>query len=170
MAGGGGHEDAKLLFLEYRTALEKRLEPESAIKLSARAVRKANKVSINATAQNIGVPGEKMRLRLALVEDWVRYKGSNGLAYHHRVVRNLPGGVKGMALVKADNETAQVVDLDELKKSLNTYLDDFAKSDDGPFPDAQRPLRLRNLHVVAFVQNDETGEVLQAVDVPVREE
>ena len=36
-------------------------------------------------------PGEKVRLRLALVEDWVRYKGTNGLQYHHRVVRALPG-------------------------------------------------------------------------------
>jgi hypothetical protein len=31
-------------------------------------------------------------------------------------------------------------------------------------------MRFRDLHVVAFVQHDDTMEVLQAIDVPVTEE
>ena len=46
---------------------------------------------------------------------------------------------------------------------LNKYLDE-------EYPDGARPMRLRNLHVVAFVQHDESTEVLQAVNVAVREE
>src|SRR5207247_2297195 len=41
---------------------------------------------------------------------------------------------------------------------------------ESPFPDAQRPMRLRDLSVVAFVQNDDTSEVLLALEVPVKSE
>ena len=167
--GGGGHDEAKVLFDQYRTALDKLLEKDSTVKLTATAGRKTNKVNISATVKGLEKPGDKIRLRLALVEDWVRYKGGNGMAYHHRVVRTMPGGAKGTALLKPDNEVTQVVDLDELQKTLNTYLDDFAKKE-MPFPNSQRPLRLRQLHVVAFVQDDANAEVLQAIDVPVRPE
>ena len=70
--------------------------------------------------------------------------------------------------MKKDAEQNTVIDLGDLRQSLTKYLDDSAK--EGPFLDSQRPMRFRNLSVVAFVQNDATQEVLQAVQVPVREE
>ena len=58
------------------------------------------------------------------------------------------------------------VDLDQLRKDLSTYLTEFEKKDpDNKFPNPQRPLDLKNLRVVAFLQNDATNEVLQAVEV-----
>ena len=111
---------------------------------------------------------EKMKLRIALVEDWARYKGRNGLSYHHQVVRAFPGGVGGLTLSKKDAQQTADVDLEELRKGLTKYLDNAAKEE--PFPDSQRPMRFRNLSVVAFVQNDATQEILQAVQVAVREE
>ena len=74
-----------------------------------------------------------------------------------------------MALPKKNIDHSVSVDLNELRAGLNKYLDDFAKNE-GPFPDAQRPMRLRNLRLVAFVQNDESNEVLQAVETVVTEE
>ena len=56
--------------------------------------------------------------------------------------------------------------LSELAKGLRNYLDASAK--ENPFPDDERPLALKRLKVVAFIQDDATKEVLQAVqaDVP----
>jgi hypothetical protein len=167
--GGGGRAAAKEKFMEYRAVVEPLLEKDATLQLTAQAVRKANKIFITANVTNLQKPGEKVRLRLALVEDWVRYKSSNGLAYHHRVVRALPGGTKGMTLAKADAELKVTVDLDDLQRHLANYMEEYA-SKEAPFPDSQRPLRMRNLHVVAFVQDDGNTEVLQAVDVAVAEE
>jgi len=169
LQGGGGREDAEEKYKEYREALEGMLEKPASAQLQAKAVRKGDKIAIQASVKDLAKPGESTRLRLALVEDWVRYKSRNGMLYHHRVVRAFPGGAAGLALTKANVDHAVTIDLGELRTGLNKYLDDFAKNE-SPFPDAHRPLRLRNLHVVAFVQHDDTYEVLQAVDVAVTEE
>ena len=167
--GGGGREDAPEVFKEYRSVIDGLLEaPVAAPLVDVSAVRKGDKVHIKATVQNLEKPGDKVKLRVALVEDWARYKGRNGLVYHHRVVRALPGGPAGFALAKKDATQTAVVDLEELRESLNLYLDQSAK--DEPFLDAQRPMRLRSLSVVAFVQNDANMEVLQAVTVAVKDE
>ena len=171
--GGGGREDAEDKYKEYRALLLKLLpggkEQSAPPKLQVTAVRKGDKIAVQASVKDLDKPGETMRLRLALVEDWVRYKARNGMMYHHRVVRALPGGAAGLALMKKDADHAVTVDLAEVRVGLAKYLDNYAKNE-SPFPDGQRPMRLRNLHVVAFVQQDDTYEVLQSVDVAVREE
>lgn len=160
--GGGFVSDAPEKYKEYCDTVNKFLESPDAVKLSATATRAGDKITITAKVQELAKPGEKIRLRLALVEDWVRYKGSNGLQYHHRVVRAMPGGVKGFTLKAKESEHTADVDLEKLRKTLNKYLDE-------DYPEGARPMRLRNLHVVAFVQDDESNEVLHAIDVAVKE-
>jgi hypothetical protein len=166
--GGGGREDSEEIFDKYRSLTDPLLESPAGAQLQASAVRKGDKVFVKASVQDLGKPGPKVKLRIALVEDWARYRGRNGLSYYHNVVRAFPGGVAGLALAKKDTEQAVVVDLGDLRKELHKYLDTAAK--ESPFLDSQRPMRFRNLSVVAFVQNDATQEVLQAVQVPVKEE
>jgi hypothetical protein len=166
-AGGGGlkqHAEGK--YKAYREVIDPLLEEPAAVRLEAKATRTGDKIDIWATVADLKNAGDKMRLRFALVEGWVRYLGSNGLAYHHRVVRAMPGGIDGLALTKDKSEHKTSVQLDELRRGLNKYLDNmnFLR----PFPDDQRPFSFRDLHVVAFVQNDATQEVLQAVEVPVK--
>jgi hypothetical protein len=163
--GGGPKAAAPKMYLAFRQIVEKMLEDDTKIRIAASAVRTGDKIAIDAKVSGIEKPGDKIRLRLVLVEDWVRYKGSNGLTYHHRVVRAMPGGPNGQPLTKAEGEKSVTVDLSELREELNRYLDES-----GPYPDAQRPMRLKNLHVVALVQDDASLEVLQAVEVPVRSE
>jgi hypothetical protein len=161
---GGFREDAPEKYKEYCEVVNKLLESPTTVQLAASAVRTGDKIDITAKVTGLDKLDDKLRLRLALVEDWVRFKGSNTLQYHHRVVRALPGGIKGFALKQKESEHQATVELDELRRKLNKYLDeDYAG--DGP-----RPLRLRNLHVVAFVQNDDTTEILQAIDVVVKDE
>jgi hypothetical protein len=159
--GGGGPDDAAEKFAEYRGVLDKLLAQPGNVRIDARATRAGDKITVKATVKDVDKPGDKVRLRFALVEDWARYKGRNGTLYHHRVVRAMPGGVKGFAVAKAETEASATVDLTELRQELTKFLATTK------LPDTQRPMRLRDLHVVAFVQNDATFEVLQAVDVPV---
>jgi hypothetical protein len=165
--GGGSREDAEDKYNEYRAVIEKQLEQPGAVHIEASAERKGDKIAISASVKGLEKPGETMRLRFALVEDWVRYKARNGTNYHHRVVRALPGGPAGVALLKKDLEHSVTVDVNDIRAGLSKYLDEYVKNE-SPFPDAQRPLRMQSLHVVAFVQNDDNYEVLQAVDVPVK--
>jgi hypothetical protein len=167
-AGGGGFvPHAKAKYVEYRQVVDPLLEKPAPVKLEATAVRKGDKIHITATASGVDKPGDKVRLRLALIEEWVRYRGGNGLSYHHHIVRDLPGGAEGLALTKETGKQEATVDVDALRTKLVTYLEEFAKNE-GPFPSSSWPLGLRDLRVVAFVQNDETKEVLQAVEVAVR--
>ena len=80
------------------------------------------------------------------------------------VVRAMPGGAKGVALPKKSHEQTVSIDPDAVKAALTKYLDDFAKTG-APFPRADRPLALRNLKLVALVQNDATKDILHAVQV-----
>jgi len=58
------------------------------------------------------------------------------------------------------------VDLDELKKSLkDAWLKTVEKE---KIVIKDQPLELKKLKVVAFVQNDTTKEILQAVQVDVK--
>ena len=102
---------------------------------------------------------------LALVEEAVRYVGGNQLRFHHRVVRDLPGGAAGIALKAKTGKQQATVDLAKLRERLTEYLTEVGKKT--PFPNESRPLDLKNLYVVAFVQNDENKEVLQSVQVKV---
>jgi hypothetical protein len=75
----------------------------------------------------------------------------------------MPGGAKGVALTKKTAEQTVTIDPDALRAALAKSLDEFEKK--APFPRADRPLALRNLKLVALVQNDATKEILQAVQI-----
>ncbi|MEI7683844.1 MAG: hypothetical protein WCL32_02375 [Planctomycetota bacterium] len=162
--GGGGRDDGEEKYQEYRSVVEKMLTREPGGRIALAANRKADLITIQADVSEVA-PG-KVKLRFALVEDWARYKGRNGLTFHHHIVRAMPGGPDGFAVDKALNKTV-TIDIAELRLKLGKYLDNYAKTEE-EFPDAQRPMRMQDLRVAAFLQNDETGEVLQAISVPVK--
>lgn len=150
-----------------RELVDADLEKPATAKLEL-AVAKAEK-GFTATAKvaDLAEPGEKVFLRFALAEERVRFPGNSGTKYHPYVVRAMPGGAKGFALTKKAHEETVTVDPDAIRTKLGTFLDDFAKSE-GEFPRADRNLGLKNLKLIAFVQNDATGEVLNAVQVDLK--
>lgn len=162
---GGGIGESEDRYQGFRKIIDNLLETPSTLKLKASAVRKGDKLEITAEASDVDKPGEQMRLRLALVEEQVKYTGGNNLRFHHRVVRAMPGGADGLAV--KDKNTRQTVSLDlaQLRANLGKYLDNYARN--RPFPNADRPMDLKKLSLVAFVQNDATKEVLQAIQVPI---
>jgi hypothetical protein len=161
--GGGGADDSAGKYTEYRGAIDESLEKPAKATLKASATQKGNKIEVAAEVAGLDKAGDQVRLRFALIEEEVRYVGTNGVRLHHHVVRALPGGPNGFA-VKSGKQTASV-DTDELRKTWMKYLDSVAKK--APFPSEARPLDLKKLSLVAFLQDDRTKEVLQATQVVV---
>lgn len=143
------------------------LEQPAGATVKATAVRKGNKVEIKADVSDLRQTGDDVRLRLALVEDEVAYTGRNKVATHHNVVRVFPGGVNGTPMLAKTGSKSATVDIDALRKELQQYLDKYAAEAEERFPGKMPAIELKKLRLVAFVQNDETGEVLQATQVDV---
>jgi hypothetical protein len=163
--GGGGFNEAQGKYDQYLGVITPELEkaPKAVIKVAAS--RKGEKVTIKTDISDLKETGTDVRLRVALVEEEVAYTGGNRMAKHHHVVRALPGGAAGTVLKDKTLSKEFTVDLDDLRKKWGEYLDRVAMEE--PFPNKSRPMELKKLLVVAFIQNDETGEVLQAVQAEV---
>ncbi|MFN4260191.1 MAG: hypothetical protein ACK4RK_12915 [Gemmataceae bacterium] len=166
-SGGGGVDDSEEKYQQYRKVIDPLLETTTPIHLKADVKRAGDKLTIAATASDIAKPSDQLRLRLALAEKQVRYTGSNGLRFHHQVVRAMPGGVDGFPLEKKEVRQEVTVDLNDLRKEITAYLNAYGMR--RPFPNSNRPLDFKDLRVIAFVQDDGTKEVLQAVEVEVPE-
>jgi hypothetical protein len=167
---GGFTEHGEERFETLRKLVNDRLEVDAEAKLTLKAERKGDKISLQAEASDLKKAGEKVKLRFVLIEDVARYAGSNGQRLHHHVVRAFPGGSDGTTLRdKAGKATAEV-DLAELAKKLNTYLSEYRRGgSQSPFSEDDRPLGLKHLKAIALVQDDDSKEILQAVQVEVPE-
>lgn len=163
--GGGGTAQARAKYKAYRESVDELLEKPATAKLGLKAEQKGSEITLTANVNELKSPGEKITLRFALTEERVRFNAGNGLRYHQAVVRAMPGGAKGFPLLKAGEDKTVKVNVDELKAGLDKYLEEFAKEVMEEFPD--KPLALRNLRAVAFIQDDGTKEVLQAVQVEI---
>jgi hypothetical protein len=167
LTGGGPQAKmAKVKYQTYREAIEDLLEKPAAAKLGLTVTAAGDVLTIKGTVADLEKPGEKMSLRFAVAEERVRYAGGNGVRYHHAVVRAMPGGVKGFPLTTKSLEKTVTVNLADIRAAQNKYLDEFTAEmekagNEIAFP--ERPLALKNLKIVAFVQNDETNEIVQAV-------
>jgi hypothetical protein len=163
----GGPEDAQEAYDEYLSQIEPQLEEDAKAELRLTATRKGDKVSVTAEASKVDDTAD-YRLRVVLVEPTVSYKGANGQPVHHNVARAMLGGVDGTVIKGKTLKKTFTVDLAELRKTLNAYLDKVKESND--FPDKRRPMEMKQLRVIAFVQNEDKGVVLQAAQVDVKSE
>jgi hypothetical protein len=166
--GTGPRTSAKLKYTAYRETIEELLEKPAPLKLQLTASQKGKEISIKANISELKKPGENVILRFALVEDRIRYGGENGIRYQHAVVRSFPGGLKGFPLTKAEAEEKVTVNVDSVREDLIKQLDELTRGDP-ELAQLPRPMALKNLRVVAFVQDDTTNEILQAVQVEVEE-
>lgn len=163
---GGGASGSKESYETLRKQLDAVLKKNAGARLTLDVRRAGEQIDMESEVADLEKSGDRVRLRFVLVEEVVRYPGHNRQRLHHHVVRAFPGGVKGFALLDASAKKKASVNLAELRKALTSYLDRAAK--ERPFLDDERPMNLRNLKVVALIQDDKSKEVLQAVqtDVP----
>lgn len=164
---GGGKPQAEERYGKLFDAISENLEQPSEVRVKVQAKSEAgDKIAIEADVSGVKAPGEKLRLRFALLEEVVRYPGGNGQRLHHHVVRAMPAGAEGIALTKNEGTYQVKVDVAGLRKAQATYLSQFVLRSGVPFVDA--PLGFKNLKVVAFVQDDTTKKILQAAQVDVK--
>jgi hypothetical protein len=160
---GGFRQHSEDRYNTLRKAINQAIEADDEAQLSIKAERQGDKIDIHAEVKELKKVGEKIRLRFVLVEEVVRYAGSNGQRLHHHVVRAMPGGEKGFALGAKTAKQSVTVSVSEVRKELEKYLRGLP-----PFADADDlPLELDHLQVVALIQDDESKKILQAAQVAV---
>jgi hypothetical protein len=167
--GGGSVADASAKYREYRDVIDRLLEKPTNVTIQTKVSRKGQKLDISAEVSGLEATGNTTRLRLALVEEEIRYVGGNGIRFHHRVVRAMPGGPNGFALPDKTAKHSVSIDLADLRKKLGQYLTEGEHKE--ALARGPKPLALKRLSLVVFVQDDRTKEVLQAaqVEVPAEE-
>lgn len=162
--GGGGMANSEGKFKEYSKLINPILEKTTPIKVNGTASRNGDKIDINVDVY--GAEGsDDLKLRLIVVEDSIKYVGGNKLRFHHQVVRAMPGGAEGIAIKDKNFKHHETADVSKIRAELTKYLDDYAAN--RPFPNANRPLDMKNLKVIAIVQNDKNAEILQAIQLDV---
>jgi hypothetical protein len=163
---GGPASAAKGVFDDFKQALAKPLTLPPGAKLTLTVAKADKGFTAKATVADVAAGGDKLSLRFVLAEDRVRYAGGSGVRYHRMVVRATPGGAKGFPLANGAGEQTVTVNPDELRAKLSEHLDEVAKQSE--FARSDRPLELVNLKLVALVQNDATGEIVQATQVDLK--
>lgn len=169
--GGGGMANSETKYKQYREVVDELLEQTRKADVTLSANRQGDEITIKAEAKAVDKPKDpaQLKLRLALTEESVRYVGGNKLRFHHHVVRALPGGADGKAF---DDDKASVdlkINLADVKKEIEDYLEDFTKTTRRAFPGELPKIDLKDLSIVAFVQDDSDHAILAAVSAPVKE-
>ncbi len=162
---GGRRQDGAEKLNDVRGIVEKELERKGGGKIELAATRDGDELRVEAKVTDAADAGDKLRLRIALVEESVRFTGMNGVRLHHAVVRAMIGGVRGVAVNEVPFGHNAIVNLAEVKASLEEQLGNVEKQFAVEFP--AKPLDLERLAVVAFLQDDATSEVVQSVFVTV---
>jgi hypothetical protein len=166
---GGSRQRGPSVYAEYRGEIENQLDRKSDAKLNISATRNHDEVTIDVTLSDVPDPSEKLRLRLAIVEETVRFHGSNGVRLHHAVVRAMPGGAEGIEVTQSNMNHHIIVNIADIRESLSHQLADVerevSKKTDRPFEFAGKPLELKKLGIVGCLQDDSTRTVLQAAFV-----
>lgn len=172
-AGGGGSMGmSEMKYKAYREQIDRQLEKKPVATVNLSATRKGDKIEIDASAKLVDKPKEsaKPKLRIVLTEEIVKYVGGNKLRFHHHVVRDLPGGAEGTAVDASGEVKKQVtVDLATLRGEIESYLSDYSKANTRGFASSLPSLEMKELSVVAFVQDDESHEILGAAQIDVKD-
>lgn len=176
-AGGGGSSYAARIFADYKGKIEARLDKPPLASLTGFQV-KVDGQTVTVSGQADLTPegadkADKARLHVALVQETIRYTGANGIRFHNLVVRKLLGSPEGTVLQKPGTKTAfsDTVNMatlgDNLKAYLEKYEADRSARLNSEFKFSQKLDRIdpNQLLVVAFVQDDQTKEILQAAFV-----
>ncbi len=142
-----------------------RARPSRSVKIALKAVAENGVLKVSAKVDSKEPLPDTVRLRLVLAEDEVSYVARNGVRKHEMIVRKMLGGPSGVGPQDGRLSYEGEVSLSDLRTQLESYLTNFEKTRGYRFP--ARPLDLRALHVVAFVQDDATREVWQTALVPV---
>jgi hypothetical protein len=168
--GGGSADNAKSIFeTKIDPAIEKHLAVAPGAKIALRAAATGSTVTARAQVSGVASKSEKLRLHIALAEDMVSYSGENGERFHPMVVRAMALDAKseqGFALKPGKGGKFEYTfDLAKAVAEAKAHLEQFEKVErKGEYTFRQKKHEITGgLVVVAFVQDEATKKVLQAV-------
>ncbi len=162
--GGRSMADAKPAFDALAEALGDELAKSSAVTITGSVTGTDTMLAVKVKLDGVKDLKETVKLYVVLAEETVRYPGGNGIRLHHHVVRGFANGASGtLVSTLANGEFAATVDVAKLRADLAAYL--VKSNAERPFPSLDRPLGLVKLHAVVLVQDEKTGEILQAAEL-----
>jgi len=189
----GGADDARVkseaekkattVYSAVTSVINRELETPSQARLKLDAVRAGKGVKATVTVDGLKEAAPDATLYFALVEEEVHYSGENGLRFHPMVVRSLAQatGARDYGFKVAPgqaNKFEHVFDLDgiatenlryydewpvERNKEVNARIGGDAGFDVGKFKEQKHLINPNHLSVVAFLQDNQTKAILQAV-------
>lgn len=175
--GGGPKYVASNRFNVYKHTIDKSAGIKPAVHFSGKAGMKGEDVNVMITVSSDKTLGSSLALHTALVERSVDYTGSNGVSKHLFVVRDLLDGAGGMpvTLKRGKQSFDKSVNVGEIERGNKVYLDNPKEQESWPqrlqnFPGWKaRPEKLNreNLAIVAWIQNTDTKEIMQAFYIDV---
>lgn len=116
-----------------------------------------------------------LRLRLALAEDVVESRSPNGIRRHEMLVREMPGGARGIAPKKGELKYSYSMPVSDLQLHLDEYIQRYESGNKLEFPPEMKPPIRGAFHLVGWVQiqGDKADEknpaklIVQTAIVPV---
>ncbi|MEW5984047.1 MAG: hypothetical protein AB1806_16970 [Acidobacteriota bacterium] len=173
--GGGAALGAQKLFADrVESVVDRRLVAKPSANVELEVNGSGTAIEVVARASKIKTNGRAVTLHLALVEELVTYSGENGVRFHPMVVRQLARSsdeVIGFPAKAGSLKVAHTFDIDKAVAEAKAHLDDFEVNNTrfGKFEFAEKKhgIDASRLSVVAFVQEDDSKKILQAVTVKV---
>lgn len=163
--GGPSLALAGFAYQRLRQMIDPLLAEESPVQINAAAAAAGGVISISVDAEGVDETAESVRLRVVLAETDTQFLAVNGIRRHEMLVRAMPGGTAGIKPENGRFAFKREIEISELRQQLNDYLLAYEQVNRVKF--RSKPLELKELRLVAFLQDDKTGEVLQATSVPV---
>jgi len=159
--GGGTRSMGEAKFKQYKAAIDGRVGAAPQVVLKLRATRSGDAVRAE---YDLGGAPAGMEYRLALVQREEPYKGSNGLAYHKMIVRDL------IAVEPATRQAS--FDVAASERAADAYLTEFENTNTRfrgyKFAERHAKIDRTKLAVVLFAQDPATKKVLNAVVAEVK--
>lgn len=170
---GGARSATQAIYDRLNSVIEKRLEAPAEAKIELSYTTSGTAIAVKAVVSNVKSPSGSLKLQIALVEKELTYSGENGLRFHPMVVRSLAGPNAGGFAVDAAASTyiEHTFDLAKISAENKTYIDAFiARSPEvnpqkleAVFYESKHEMNVPNLSLVAFVQDENSKKILQAV-------
>jgi hypothetical protein len=173
---GGFLQGSGNAFASLRRFVDVRLKVSTTVRLELEAGVTNGELTIHASAT--GATEEQLpslRLRLALAEELVEAPLPNGIRRHELLVREMPGGAKGISPKKGELKYSYTMPLADLQKHLDEYLSRYEAGKKIAIPPFAKPAVRGPLFLVGWVQNDKFTEnhpelgrqILQTAIVPI---
>lgn len=173
---GGFMQSSGTAYSILRNVIDSRLKQSSPIRIQLSGKVENDELMVEASAT--GMKEEDLptlRLRLVLAEQSVDAMLPTGIRHHAMVVREMPGGARGVAAKKGELKFSLSMPVNEIQQRLDEYLTRYESGNKITIPVSAKPPIRGPLFLIGMVQNDKVDPsrpdlgraILQTAIVPV---